>query len=365
MAEHGPGTQSSSTVALFRGDGARGFAPRLPLTVGRWCEQVAVGDLDGDTYPDLAVACNDFVATLTILHGQGGGVFGGRTDFLLGSNASGVAIADVTRDGLPDVLLAAYNSNQVFVLPRSPGGGFASEQAFSVPYPAGVAAADIAGDAAPDVVASGPSGISVFASTAGGGFGPRVDHVGGAGPIELADLDGDGRLDVATANGWPSNSVSVWFGQSGGGLGPSTAYGAGDRPFDVASGDVNDDGLPDLVTSNLETGTLSLLLNTGGVAWLPWLSAPPPAVPTSLRLASRPNPARGPGMLEYALPRAARVRLRLLDVAGRELLHVDEGEQPAGVHARRWNTSGLPAGVCFLELLAGSERTTRRVVILP
>jgi hypothetical protein len=122
VAEHGPGTQSSSVVSLFRGDGARGFAPRLPLTVGRWCEEVAVGDLDGDAYPDLAVACNDFAATLTILHGAGGGVFGGREDILLGSNASGVAIADVTRDGLPDVLLAAYYSNQVFVLPRSPGG---------------------------------------------------------------------------------------------------------------------------------------------------------------------------------------------------------------------------------------------------
>jgi hypothetical protein len=172
-------------------------------------------------------------------------------------------------------------------------------------------------------------------------------------------------LDVATANGWPSNSVSVWLGQPGGGLGPATAYGAGDHPFDVASGDVNDDGLPDLVTSNLEAGTVSLLLNTGGVAWLPWLGTPPPALPTGLRLATRPNPAHGPGVLEYALPRTTRVQLRLLDVAGRELVRMDEGEQPAGVHTRRWDTSGLPAGVCFLELLTGSERTTRRVVVLP
>src|SRR5213075_2381608 len=167
-------------------------------------------DLTGDGLPDLAVSCNDFVATLTVLRGLGGGAWGDRQDWLLRSNASGVAIGDVTRDGKPDVVLASYYSSTVHVLPGNADGTYGAAVALAVPHPV-----DVAGDASPDLIASGEAGVSVFASVPGGGFAARVDAPGGTGPIVAADFDGDGRLDVASANGWPSNTVSVWFGQLG------------------------------------------------------------------------------------------------------------------------------------------------------
>jgi hypothetical protein len=368
VAERGPGTQASSSVGVFLGDGARGFAPRLALTVGRWAQQVAVGDLTGDALPDLAVACDDFLPDLTLLEGLGGGQWGNRQDLSIGTHANGVAIADVTRDGKPDVLLAVYGSNVVSVLPGNADGTYASPFSLPAPGSTSVAAGDVAGDGSPDLVVTGTAGVSYFTSLSGGGFATRVDHssVGIPYALTVADLDGDGRVDVATADNWPSNSVSVLPGLAGGGLGAAIAYGGGDRPFGVATGDVNDDGLVDLVSANVESGTVSLFLNTGGAPWLPWLGVPPTtlALP-GFALRASPNSAHGPGAVRYTLPRAARVALRLLDVAGCTLALLESGERPAGPRTLPWDPRGLPAGIGFLELVVDGERAVRRVAILP
>jgi hypothetical protein len=353
-------------VSFYRGDGARGFAPRAPFTVGRWAQEVAVGDLTGDGLPDLAVACNDYLSTLTVLKGLGGGQWGDRMDLTLGSNASGVAIADVTRDGKPDVVLASYYSSTVHVLPGNADGTYGSLLTLTAPHPADVTVADVAGDASPDLIVSDDTGVSVFESQPGGGFAPRVDFAGGPGPIIAGDFDADGRPDVVTANGWPSNAVSVWPGQVGGGLAAVRAYGGGDRPFGVTAADVDGDGTLDLACANLEANSVSLLLNTGGTAWLPWLGVPPdPATRASFGLRASPNPVHGPVTLRYMLPRAAQVRLRLLDVAGREEALLERGERSAGEHRLAWSARGHPAGIAFLELRVDDERVVKRVVVLP
>jgi hypothetical protein len=365
VAQHGPGTQTESSVSVFHGDGARGFGPRLQTTVGRWAEQVAVGDWNGDGYPDLAVACNDAPNTLTLLDGHPGRTFIHRQDFALGSNATSVAIADVTRDGRADVLLTAYYTGQVIVLQQLATGEFGAPVSLNLPGAVSVGAGDLTGDGFPDVVASGSFGLSLFPSTPLGGFADRQDHAGGSGPLLLADLDLNGRLDVVTANSWPGNSVAVWFGLGGGGLGPAEGYGAGDRTFGVATADVNDDDLLDLITANLEGHSSSLLFNTGGMAWLPWVGTPREPLPTSLALRARPNPIVGRGSFDYALPRPAVVQLRVLDVSGRMVARFEPGEQPAGRYILRWETGGLRAGVYFAELRAGNERLVQQVVLLP
>jgi hypothetical protein len=65
------------------------------------------------------------------------------------------------------------------------------------------------------------------------------------------------------------------------------------------------------------------------------------------------------------LPAAARVRLRLLDVAGRELAQLERGEFPAGAHHIEWSAHGHPAGIGFLELQVDGERVVKRIVVLP
>jgi len=84
----------------------------------------------------------------------------------------------------------------------------------------------------------------------------------GNGPtsVAVADLNGDGKADLAVANG-DSASVSVVFNRGDGSFASRQDYGAGEDPASVAIADLNGDGAPDLVTES--SNLISVLLNLG------------------------------------------------------------------------------------------------------
>ena len=75
--------------------------------------------------------------------------------------------------------------------------------------------------------------------------------------IAIADLNGDAKADLATANRLGGN-VSVFLNWGDGSFQDRRDYGISAEPTSLAVGDVNGDGKPDLVTSNQE-GTVSVL----------------------------------------------------------------------------------------------------------
>jgi uncharacterized protein (DUF2141 family) len=79
----------------------------------------------------------------------------------------------------------------------------------------------------------------------------------------LADLDGDGKLDVVTASD-DSDTVGVLLGSGDGKLAAQAQYATGDYPVAVALGDLDGDGRLDVVTANQNARTLSVLRGTGG-----------------------------------------------------------------------------------------------------
>src|SRR5271156_324048 len=124
-----------------------------------------------------------------------------------------------------------------------------------------VAMADVNGDGKPEMVVAsfcarawnctdlvGPGGVSVLLGNGDGTFQPPVTYSSGgydASSVAIADVNGDGKLDVVVVNQCQSSSscigsVSVLFGNGDGTFQPPVSYStAGDNPESVAIADLN------------------------------------------------------------------------------------------------------------------------------
>ena len=100
----------SNTVSVLLGTGGGSFAAKTDFTTGACPSGLAVGDVNGDRVPDLAIA-NNCAGSVSLLLGAGAGNFAPKTDLVTGAGAGSVAIGDVDGDGLVDLLAANYQDN--------------------------------------------------------------------------------------------------------------------------------------------------------------------------------------------------------------------------------------------------------------
>jgi FG-GAP-like repeat/PASTA domain/FG-GAP repeat len=203
------------SVLLNRGDGS--FLAGVEYEAGRVSHSVAIGDVNGDGKPDLAVAnLGLFTGTVSVLLNSGDGTFQAKRDYETGKNASSVAIGDLNGDGKPDLAAAIYGTDSVSVLANSGDGTFQARRDYATARgPVSVAIGDLNGDAKPDLatadVGEDAGAVSVLANKGDGTFQARLDQTErGADTrwVAISDLNGDGRLDLATADG-DSDTVSV------------------------------------------------------------------------------------------------------------------------------------------------------------
>src|SRR6478752_9546526 len=85
----------------------------------------------------------------------------------------------------------------------------------------------------------------------------------GTNPVSIAtaDLNGDGHLDLLTAN-YISDNVSVLFGDGNGGFTAAAPVPVGNGPRQIQSGDLDGDGDIDFITTNYSGDSVSVLLNS-------------------------------------------------------------------------------------------------------
>lgn len=129
-----------------------------------------------------------------------------------------------------------------------------------------VALADLNGDGNLDVVAPNAlnHNVSVFLGTGSGTLGIPAHFATGALPkaVAIDDFNRDGKLDLAVA-ARNCNCVSILLGAGDGTFGPPANFATGRYSYDVAVGDFNEDGKADLVVPNPFSGDVSVLLGRG------------------------------------------------------------------------------------------------------
>lgn len=212
------------SVRLNNGDGS--FGPESLYPTGKLPMSLVAADLNGDCRPDLVVADDDFTLdgtqefSVSVLLNQGDGTFAPQARQVVGT------------------------------------------------YPDAVAALDLDGDGKPDLVAvnGGDDSVSVLLGKGDGTFLPKVDYPTGPGPgpIAAVDLDGDGKPDVVTANA--DATVSVLLGRGDGTLAAPVAVPTGSMALpplvlSLLAADLNGDGRSDLAMTNGADDTVSVLLD--------------------------------------------------------------------------------------------------------
>jgi hypothetical protein len=262
--------------------------------VGRGPRWITVADVNHDHHPDILVA-NDDDATVTVLLGDGKAAFqpSPGSPFVAGHLPNDIAVADMNGDGHPDIVIANHQSPYLTVLLGDGKGGFrpAPGSPFDVhsnPHPHGVAVADFNGDGKPDVVTDS-WGTNQIELLLGDGTGrlrtPAHYFPVGHRPYERlrsADFNHDGNPDVVTTN-LDDGTVSILLGDSKGDFhnAAGSPFRAGAKPWQVVVDDFNGDGNPDLIVipyqrdiASPSENAVTVLLGDGTGAFKPMSGSP-------------------------------------------------------------------------------------------
>jgi len=200
--------------------------------------------------------------------------FGPYMAYPVGSWPEAVAIGDLNNDGRNDVVMTtsnygtSTNNRSVLIFYQIPGGGLSPLERYAIGADGNsVAIADLTGDGKNDIaVGRESSGIRVFAQGIAGGFDNYTDYpTANAHWICTGDFNNDGRADVAGIS-WSSQQVDVFVQTVSGTLSYFNQFAANYAGYnDLEAGDVNNDGLSDIVVMSGQayaTPNLTVLLQT-------------------------------------------------------------------------------------------------------
>ncbi len=254
------------------------FSPEVFFNTGGNNTAVAIGDLDGDGLPDLAITNfnNNSVSVLRNISTAGNVGYAGKIDFSTGNGPSSVTIGDLDGDGKQELAVTNTNSNTVSVFKNTSTLGSISFAATlditTGTNPNAIAMGDLDGDGKSDLAVTnfGSASVSVLKNTSSIGiisYDSKLDFSTGFGPnsVAISDSDGDGLADIEVTN-YNSGKIAILHNTS---LIRNLSFDAsvylttGARPNSIGSGDLDGDGKNDLVVTNYSSSTVSVFRNTG------------------------------------------------------------------------------------------------------
>jgi hypothetical protein len=326
-------------------------------------------DLDGDGDVDLLAAAStrNEIAWWENL----GGTPPTWNKHVIDSNFAGarsVVAVDIDNDGDLDILGAAFTADDI-TLWRNNGDLTWDRQTIAGSFDGAhmVRFGDIDGDGDMDVVgAAYNAGEVAWWANEGGDPISWTEHpirtnFPGALAIYIADVDGDGDLDVI-GSAETANDVRVWYNNGGQPVVWSEQIVDGNfgGAWPVFAADIDGDGYIDLLAG---------ASSAGDVAWWEQRASAHvdrlPVVPIEPKLVEcYPNPFNASTMITYDLPKSRQVSLRVFDLLGRGVAVLEHGMMEAGSHRVMFDGSGLCSGIYFARLEAGKFSQTKKLMLL-
>lgn len=260
---------ASSKLIIFTNTGSGGFVTAGNYTIGgsRW---VVAADVNGDGKVDLI--CPGSGLPLMVLTNTDNGLFA-AAPAPPGAGTSWFAVAvDVNGDGKVDLIDVDIGGGGSFsymrVLTNNGEGMFmlSSTNALTTRWPGSITSADVNGDGKSDIIIpdydSGSGNTLLLLTNNGyGDFGSNATYFVGTGPyfVVAADVNGDSKADLITANLF--STLNVLTNKGSGGFGSNATLNVGANPRSIVAADVNGDGRLDLISANNGSSTLSVLTN--------------------------------------------------------------------------------------------------------
>jgi hypothetical protein len=267
--------------------GALAFGARTDYNGGNNPVGLAVADVDADGHLDLIAAdgtangSNQYTAT--VLLGSATGTFGAPTALALGTTAlnklttpTGIAVGDLNGDSKPDLVFSGANGVLVLInTTTAPGTPTFSPQSalLSTVATTSVAVGKLDATGKLDVAATSDQvngEVLIFQNSGSATFTTTTVAVGQSPrAVQLVDLNGDGIPDLVVTNDYVGGGVTVLYNTtqpvtSGT---PVISFAAplvypvtGSQPTALAVGDTNQDGLPDLAVGYAGSQYVSLIL---------------------------------------------------------------------------------------------------------
>jgi hypothetical protein len=406
-------------VSVYRGIEHGLFQQRTDIP-GGFTQSVAMDYFNPDTIPDIVVP-SYFGGSFTVYLGSPDGSFAPGDTYQVEGHCTWVATGDFNEDGIVDIAAGHNGSGQplnLYIYLGKGDGTFSRFQKYptELATPTKIIPAKVNTDAHMDLSysLSGPQAGALFLGNGDGTFKPPaiitgveststnrdsegfsladidsdgdIDWIGaqdfidsiavrrgdGTGKfvpgislflphpwdIETADLNGDGKIDIIASN---LDSIVCFLQDPLGTFSPAATIHSAHGLVKLLASDINNDGFPDLIFSSFDS-SFSVAINMGNVTSGIHRTEALPSEPVLFQ--NYPNPFNPATNFGFRISKFGFVSLKVYDVLGREVATlVSEVKQP-GRYSVTWDAGGMPSGVYFYRLYAGSFVDVKKMLLV-
>lgn len=262
----------SNDLRIFLNDGAGNYNDFsiIPINEANRPSPNEGADLDGDGDIDFVVG-SAWGSHVHVFMGDGAGNLEQTQNLAAGSRVRGVCLADFENDGDIDIFATAYVTNRVALFTNDGTGTFSAASTFDVANGEwSCASADLNEDGLTDIVVGSRISNELVAliSNGDGSFteSSRTSAAGDPWMLTAGDMNGDGHEDVVAVNA-QQKTMTVTLGDGFGGLASTASYSVAENgegfPLAVDVGDLDGDGDLDVVTADYTTRLYLIFENLG------------------------------------------------------------------------------------------------------